>query len=389
MNTAAKIFVVVLVLALLPMVSVPAGWAEEGTFKVVFLMADSPQDNGWNFAHFRGIQQLKSLGEVIEDTPNRFVVRLEDGRLLEVLIIEKIGYAIADIDRFAEKAVVDGANMLFMTWWDSKDTAVMISEAHPDVLVEHCSGYPVIQSNGRNRSTYFIRQELGDYVAGVAVARMGYHSGGIIATQMIPEPVRAVNGFLLGMQSVWPDATVRVVWIFSWLDQAKEAAAATGLMEEGFTVIRQLADTPYSSQTACQEPGHIAVGYGSDVDAFAPCAVITNTWEWGSIYVDRVKKALDGTWTPQDAWYGFNEGTIGIVGKAAPYVQDVIQKIKDGFNPFNNFTCRAQLPDGSIQEVKVDRPMTDAELLSMQCMAVGYEGQLPAVQEPIVIGTTE
>ena len=49
--------------------------AQSEPFVVSFLLADSPTDQGWNAAHYRGIEALKDLGEAgvnfIYNTPNQ------------------------------------------------------------------------------------------------------------------------------------------------------------------------------------------------------------------------------------------------------------------------------------------------------------------------------
>lgn len=370
-----KLAVVFLVLAAL-MLPVSAQAADPGVFKVVFLMAETPQDHGWNSAHWRGIQQLKTLGATEAETSTGFSVRLPDGRLLEVATIQGVGYAEPDIKRMAEDAVNKGANMVFGTWFNAARPMAELAEAYPNVLFEHCSGYPMVQSNGKNFSTYFIRQEQGDYVVGVAAARMGFTSAGLVATFPIPEPVRGINGFILGLQTGDPNATVRVVWINSWLDQQKEYDAAKALSAEGFPLIRAMADTPYSEQATCDD-GKAAVGYGSDAEPYAPCTIITNEWNWAAYYVPTVKSALDGTWKSQDWWGGFPEGAINIVGKAAPYVQDVIAKLKSGdLNPWCNLSGQIKV-NGVMQDFKVEGCMSDMDQLTWQAYVNGYLGDYP------------
>lgn len=349
--------------------------AQEDEFKVVFLMAESPQDHGWNNAHWRGIQELKTLGELIEETDTGFVIKLPDERLLDVSTIQNVGYNETDIKRVAEN-VSRTANMVFGTWYNSARPLAELAEVFPNVLFEHCSGYPLIKSNGRNLSTYFIRQEQGDYVSGVAAARMGFRKAGLVGTFPIPEPVRAINGFILGMQSVYPEATVRVVWINSWLDQQKEYDAAKALSAEGFELIRALADTPYSEQAACDD-NKVAIGYGSDAEPYAPCTAITNEWNWGVYYVESVSSALNGTWQSRDWWGGFDVDAIKIVGKAAPYVQDIIAKFKDGtLNPWCNLSGSIQV-NGELTSIKVDGCLSDMDQLTWQWYVNGYEGEYP------------
>ncbi len=373
---------------------VPTATKEPEVFKVTFLLADSPLDHGWNAAHYRGIESLKELGKVTEEDNLFFTVRLKDGRLLEVKVIEKVGYNPADIKRVAQEAVNAGAQMIFGTWWDSKDAMAELAEQYPKVLFEHGSGYPVVQSNGRNFSTYFIRQELGDFVAGYIAGRLGYSEIGAIGTYMIPEPVRAMNGFYLGMRrglaesNLDPDkAVLRVIWISSWLDQEKEILAAEGLIGEGYDVIRQLADTPYSSMAACQSD-KIAFGYGTDVSSYAPCAIVTNEWNWGPYYRAEVLAALNGSWHAQDWWGGFESDAINIVGwnkSVSPEVRsatdELIGQLKSGWNPFCG-PLRGRGLDANGKEMAVIVPagkcLSDADLLSMQWFVDGVESELPS-----------
>lgn len=367
----------------------------EGVYKFAFLMADSPTDRGWNAAHYRGIEKLKTLGTVIEQNNLSFKVQLSDGRILDVMVIEKVGYNDADIERVLRSVLNSGAQMVFGTWWDSQGPIARLAEERSDVLFEHGSGYPLTKSNGRNLSTYFIKMEQGDYVAGYVVGRMGYSKVGLVGTFPIPEPVRGINGFTLGLQRGLKEAgkdptsaEVRVVWINSWLDGQKEQMAAQGLTAEGYKVVRQMADTPYSSQAACQEEGVLAVGYGTDVTPYAACSIVTNEWNWGDYYVARVKTALDGTWKSQDWWGGFEANAVKMVGWNDKLVsadirqaaEKIVADIKGGFDPFCGPISGIGLGvDG--KEVKVEVPqgkcLSNMDLLTMQWYVDGVKGELP------------
>jgi basic membrane protein A len=49
---------------------------------------------------------------------------------------------------------------------------------------------------------------------------------GYVAAFPIPEVIRGINAFTLGVQAVNPEATVRVVWTKTWYDPATEKEAA-------------------------------------------------------------------------------------------------------------------------------------------------------------------
>lgn len=370
--------------------------AQEEPFRVAFLLADSPTDQGWNAAHYRGIETLKQLGEVVEESGLSFNVQLPEGRLLEVQVVESVGYNDADIERVARQVLNQSADYVFGTWWDSQGAMSRLAEEYPDILFEHCSGYPFVQSNGKNFSTYFIRIEQGDYVAGYVTGRLGHSRVGLVGTYPIPEPVRGVNGFTLGLQRGLAEAdldpaeaSVQVIWINSWLNREQEVQAAQALLDEGFDVIRQMADTPYSSQTTCAAEGKIAVGYGSDVTAVAPCSLVTNEWNWGEYYRAQVLNALEGAWEPHDWWGGFAEGAVVMTGWNDELVPEdvradaeaLVESITAGeFDPFcGPITGTGLAEDGSVAEIEVPegKCLSDMDLLTMQWYVDGVVGEYP------------
>jgi basic membrane protein A len=371
--------------------------AQSEPFIVSFLLADSPSDQGWNAAHYRGIEALKDLGAVTAENGLSFTVELEDGQILEVQVVENVGYNDADIERVARQVIENGADYVFGTWFDAQGAMARLAEEFPDVLFEHGSGYPFVASNGSNFSTYFIRIEESDYVAGYVAGLLGHNEVGLVATYSIPEPVRGVNGFALGLQAGLAEAgsdpasaKVQVIWINSWLDRELETQSAQALLDEGYTVIRQMADTPYSSQTTCEQEGAIAIGYGSDVAAVAPCSLLTNEWNWGVYYTAQVQAALDGTWTSHDWWGGFADGALVISSWNDALITPEIQEKADAliasmeageFNPFcGPISGTGATPDGGTVEVTVPegKCLSDMDLLTMQWYVNGVSGEYPA-----------
>ena len=56
---------------------------------------------------------------------------------------------------------------------------------------------------------------------------------GYVAAFPIPEVIRGINAFTLGVRAVNPKAEVRVVWTKSWYDPVMEKNAAKRLIKEG------------------------------------------------------------------------------------------------------------------------------------------------------------
>jgi basic membrane protein A len=214
----------------------------------------------------------------------------------------------------------------------------------------------------------------------------------------IPEPVRGVNGFILGMNRGLAEsgktakAQVTADLVNSWLDAQKEQLAASDLIGRGLKVIRQMSDTPYSSLTACQEGGILAVGYGSDAQAIAPCEIGSNEWGWAAIYESIIGDALDGKWESSDLWWGFPEGAVRIVyndKQVTPELkaktEALVADMKAGkFDPFCG-PISGKGKDSAGNWVTVTVPegkcLSDMDQLTEQWFVDGYQGEYPTLPE--------
>ena len=133
---------------------------------------------------------------------------------------------------------------------------------------------------------------------------------GYLGSFKVPEVVMGVNSFTLAAQAVNPKITTKLVMIDSWFDPAKEAAAAETLANLGCDVIAQHTDSPAGLQV-CEKRKVWCFGQGADMSRFAPQAHLTAIEDiWGPYYISRAKAVLDGSWKPDDAWWGFKEGTV-------------------------------------------------------------------------------
>ena len=101
--------------------------------------------------------------------------------------------------------------------------------------------------------------------------RCGHESNliGYVAAFPIPEVLRGINAFTLGVQEVNPDAKVQVVWTSTWFDPPKEGTAAQSLLDAGADVIAMHQDSAAPGQTA-EAAGAKWVGYNTDMTEFAP-----------------------------------------------------------------------------------------------------------------------
>jgi len=285
-------------------------------------------------------------------------------------------------DASVEKAMKDlidqGCNAIFATSFGYMEYVDKVAKEFPDIKFFHCSGY---MSNDTNFVNYFGRIEQTRYLSGIAAGlKTKSNKIGYVAAKQIPEVIRGIDAFTLGVQSVNPTATVNVKWTDTWYDPALEKNAATALLNDGCDVIAQHQDTT-GPQIAAEEKGAFAIGYNSDSKQAAPKAYITAPiWNWGVYYVDQVQKILDGTWKAENYWGGLKEGVVGLADlteNAAPGTQEKIDAVKakilDGsFNvfagPIKDQTGAVKVAEGAI--------ITDEEQLGCKWFVQGVNGKI-------------
>ena len=115
-----------------------------------------------------------------------------------------------------------------------------VAAKYPDVKFIHPSGTEKVD----NVSTIFGRIYQARYLSGLVAGKMtGSNRIGFVAAHPIPEVIRGINAFTLGVRTVNPEAVVKVLWLYSWYDQPLEGKLTRQLIGEGHDVIAMHADT--------------------------------------------------------------------------------------------------------------------------------------------------
>jgi len=337
----------------------PSGQTDEKV-KVGFIYIGPPGDGGWTYAHDQG----------------RLYLEKELGDKVQTIFKENVPE-----DQEAEKVMRDmidqGCKIIFATSFGYMDYVEKVAKEFPDVAFMHCSGYKI----GPNYGNYFGRIEEPRYLSGiVAGLKTKTNVIGYVAAHNIPEVVRGINAFTLGVRSVNPDAVVKVKWTNTWYDPAKEKNAAIALLDEGADVIAQHQDTA-GPQVAAQERGVFSVGYNSDMYAMAPKAYMTApVWNWGPYYVKQVQAVIDGTWKPEAYWGGMKDGIVDLApitenapAEAKEKVEEVKAKILSGelnvfAGPIKDQSGKVRVSEGSI--------LSDEEQLAMDWFVEGVVGEI-------------
>lgn len=214
-----------------------------------------------------------------------------------------------DAERVLRDLVAQGNQLIFTTSFGYMEPALRVAKDFPNVKFENITGY----KQAANVATANARHYEGRYLSGIAAGRMS-RSGvaGFVAGFPIPEVVQGINAFTLGMRSVNPRAQVKVVWLNTWFDPAKERDAAMALMDQGADVLSfQVAST--AVMAAAQERGKMAIAFHSDMRKDGPDAqLLAVTHHWGGYYSTRAQAVRKGTWKAGDVWGGVKEGMVKV-----------------------------------------------------------------------------
>lgn len=317
-------------------------------------------DFGWTYQHDQGRKAVeKEFGDKVETT---YVENVPEG---------------PDAERVIEQLARAGNKLIFTTSFGYMEPTLKVAKRYPKVYFEHATGY----KRAANVSTYNSKFHEGRYILGQIAAKTSKTGTiGYIASFPIPEVIAGINALVLGAQSVNPDIKVKIVWVNSWFDPAKEADAAKALIDQGADVISQHTDSPAAMQAA-EQRGVKAFGQASDMIAFGPKAQLTSIVDnWAPYYIERVKAAMDGSWKSTDTWSGMKDGEVvmapytNMSDDAKAMAQATEAKIKSGeLNPF-----KGPIYDQSGKlVVKEGEVLPDKDILSMNWYVKGITDKVP------------
>jgi len=329
-------------------------------YKVAFVYIGPPGDLGWTYEHDRGRKALEeALGDAVETT---YIENVEEG---------------PDAARVIRQYAQEGYDMIFATSFGYMDYMYEVAEEFPNVKFEHCSGYKTRD----NMAAYFGRIYQARYLSGIVAGKMTQNGNiGYVGAFPIPEVVRGINAFTLGVRSVNPDAKVTVVWTNTWYDPVKEREAAVALLDSGADIIAQHQDTT-EPQKAAQERGVLSIGYDSDMRAFVGDSVLTSPmWNWSEYYIDTVQAAIDGKWETHSYWGGLGDDVVRLADYSAKVPQDVrdlVDAAKKEIIDNDQIFCGPIKDQAGNEVVAAGQCLSDEDKLGMQFFVEGVVGTIP------------
>lgn len=337
-----------------------AGFAADKQIKAGFIYVGPVGDAGWTWAHDQGRLEMEKADYV---EPSTFLESVPEG---------------AESARVINGLVRKGHNLIFTTSFGYMDATLDIAARNKDVVFMHCSGY----KSAENVGTYFGRMYEPRYLSGIIAGKMTKtNSIGYVAAFPIPEVIRGINAFALGVRSVNPAATVKVVWTQTWFDPGIERDAADSLLDIGADVLTMHQDAPATLQAAEARDAYV-IGYNSDNRKFAPKAFLTAPiWNWAAVYNKTAAEVHNGTWKSQKIWWGMKQDLVELApisSRVPAEVQQLVEEKRQAIVAGSLHPFSGPLKDqNGVEKVAAGTSLDDGALLGMNWFVEGVQGTIP------------
>jgi basic membrane protein A len=346
--------------ALLAASASPAQTAAQTPLKVAFVYVTPIGQAGWTFQHDIGRKEMeRALGSGVQTT-----------------VVEDVPEG-PDAERVMRDLASQGHQLIFATSFGYLEPALRVAADFPGVRIEHAGGY----KTATNLNTYNVRAYEARWLAGKLAAQNSKRGvAGYVAGFPVPEVVQGINAFALGMRSVNPKATVRVVWLNSWFDPARERDAALTLVNQGADVLANHTASP-AVATVAEEKKVRLIANQSDMTVFAPKAQLAAvTPRWGGYYTQVARDVIAGRWKVAPVWGGLRSGMVDLAAIDArlPARQTkTLEAARRGLTDGRSAIFAAPLVDQA-GRTRLDKGALDDEAIAkMDWLVQGVVGSLP------------
>ena len=328
---------------------------------VAFVHPLDPEISTWIKAHDEGRQYLENaLGEQV-------VIR---------------NYFHADnpqlADELLEKAVADGADVVFATTPQLRRSVLRAAVKYPKVRFFNCS----VDTHYSSVPSYYCRIYEAKFITGALAGALANNDRiGYIASSPTFGVPASINAFALGAQMTNPRAKIHVRW------SCQKGAHQQAFLEEGVQVISNR-DAP------TENPAYLNFGnYGTFWldEAGQWEAMGSPIWLWGKFYENIISSMLSGAWDKEENthravnyWWGMDSGVIDVkLSDRLPIgAQTLAQVLRDGLkngtlNPF----CRPIIDQQGNVRNDGSRALSPDELLYMDWLCDNVIGTIPEFDE--------
>lgn len=322
-----------------------------------FIYDFDPQKSVWAAAHWQGQKYLEEkMGQSVQ--VSSFICN--DG----------------DADGTMERAVQQGANVIFATTPTLMDACRRLAAKHKNVAVFNCSlsmPYAGVRS-------YYCRIYEGKFITGAIAGAMARDDRiGYVANYPIMGVTASINAFALGARMTNPRAKILLKW------SCLPGNPILELKNEGVSVISNR-DEDGGNQYLSWDLGTYMVTPEHKLQPLA-----SPRWNWGSYY-EKTMRALitGGVESLRDSkhaindWWGINSGVVNIdIDEGLPAgIKQLARILKNGVleEDIDPFLCPITDQQGTVISDGT-RAFTPEELMKIDWLNDNIEGRIPTFDE--------
>ena len=304
-----SVLALAMIVGVLFMFGPETGFEEEPQkVRVAMIMTGLRNDHSWNETHYEAIQKAENLLN------------------LEVAYYENVP-ADSTARGVMEEAVDNGAKIVIASSFGYGPSELVVARNHPETKFFHATGL----QPASNLSTYFGRMYQLRYLSGiVAGLKTKTNEIGYVAGFNIPEVVRGINAFALGVQKVNPEAKVYISWSGSWTDESMAADATRALLAKYEVDVLTTHLDALSPFEIADDRNVWIIGYNRDNSKRFPDRFLTApVWHWDNFYIPKIREVLQDKFEGRSYWLGLESGIMDLAPMTRNVEDSVRQVVED------------------------------------------------------------
>ena len=277
-------------------------------------------------------------------------------------------------DEQIEKAVADGADVVFTTATQLISACMRASVKYPKVRFLNCS----IHQSYASLRTYYGRIHEGKFITGAIAGAMCENNRiGYIGNYPIHGEPASINAFALGAQLTNPKAKIELKWSCTAGNPTKE------FLDDGIRVISNR-NTPIAKHLVNEYGTYMADDNGEMIPLGSP------TWVWGQFYENVIRSIMSGSWEQEkegqvmNLWWGMSSGVIDVA--LSPDLPEGIrvlaQMLREGLKSgkLDPFVRKIIDQQGNVRNDGT-KTFSAQELLQMDWLCENVEGGFPKYED--------
>ncbi len=260
----------------------------------------------------------------------------------------------------------EGCKVIVSSSFGYGENTMKAAMEYPELCFLHATGTESLN----NLSSYMGRMYQVRYLSGI-VAGMRTDTGeiGYVAAFPIPEVIRGINAFALGVRSVREDAVIHVDYCDSWTEDESAKETAIGIFDKYPVDVVTLHTDSVQPLVEADKRGIWSVGYNMDNSDMFPDTYLTACeWHWDVYYHEQILKYLQGKFHGTHDWINMEDGIVrlsGLTSNVAEGTEEAVEKAKKRLESreFDVFYGPIRDEQGKIR-VEEGESMADDEILN-------------------------